>query len=504
MRKEPARRYASVGAFAQDIRRHLEGLPVEARTDTFGYRAGKFVRRHRAAVAAAAIVVAALAGGLAMTLREARHARAAESRAERRFDDVRRLANSFLFEIHDLIRDLPGSTPARQLLVKRALEYLDSLAKERGDDPSLVRELAAAYQKVGDVQGNPYQPNLGDLQGGWISYRKAIDLLVRLTDRPAAAAEDRSALASACLTGCGIPLVLGEISAAVAMSARGLSVRQALLIDSPRDPKRKRDLSTALRIHAYNLSVAGRHAEAADALKQQAAILGELLAERPEDAELRGDLGQNRYVTGIALKEAGDRAGARSALLEAEGLQRGLVAAHPNNGTMRRNLFWSLTDGGILFQESNDFGPSRQRYQEALEIAESLSRADPTSRDGPVLVAIAYINRAELLQHLGDPGAALRDRVYARSVLEPLVKADPSNAWVVGILADLYIVIANEKRNVPEVAGSESSCDLYRKGLALFDSMKTAGRLAANRESSLQRARDGSKTCTEQLAASSP
>ena len=76
-------------------------------------------------------------------------------------------------EIHDQIRDLPGSTPARQLLVKRALEYLDSLAKERGDDPSLVRELAAAYQKVGDVQGNPFQPNLGDIQGGWTSYRKA-------------------------------------------------------------------------------------------------------------------------------------------------------------------------------------------------------------------------------------------------------------------------------------------------------------------------------------------
>jgi serine/threonine-protein kinase len=57
LRKEPDRRYASVEQLAEDIRRHLDGRPVRARRDTFGYRAGKYVRRHRAGVAAALAVV---------------------------------------------------------------------------------------------------------------------------------------------------------------------------------------------------------------------------------------------------------------------------------------------------------------------------------------------------------------------------------------------------------------------------------------------------------------
>src|SRR6185369_1874307 len=47
LRKEPSRRYASVEQFAEDIRRHLQGLPVSARKDTFSYRASKFIWRHK-------------------------------------------------------------------------------------------------------------------------------------------------------------------------------------------------------------------------------------------------------------------------------------------------------------------------------------------------------------------------------------------------------------------------------------------------------------------------
>ena len=56
MRKEPERRYGSVAQFSEDIHRHLNGLPVRARTDTFGYRAGKFIRRQKFAVAATAVI----------------------------------------------------------------------------------------------------------------------------------------------------------------------------------------------------------------------------------------------------------------------------------------------------------------------------------------------------------------------------------------------------------------------------------------------------------------
>ena len=140
--KEPSRRYASVDQFSEDIHRHLRGLPVIARKDTLGYRTSKFVQRNRAAVAVAILTLATLVAGIIGTAWQARVARAERARAEQRFDDVRRLANTALFELHDAIRDLPGSTPARQMLVANGLAYLDKLARDAGDRPDLMRELA--------------------------------------------------------------------------------------------------------------------------------------------------------------------------------------------------------------------------------------------------------------------------------------------------------------------------------------------------------------------------
>ena len=82
MRKEPARRYASVGQFSEDIRRHLTGLPVVARKDTVAYRTSKFVSRHRIGVAAAALILLSLIGGMVATLIQVRTAHRERAKAE--------------------------------------------------------------------------------------------------------------------------------------------------------------------------------------------------------------------------------------------------------------------------------------------------------------------------------------------------------------------------------------------------------------------------------------
>ncbi|WP_412069719.1 protein kinase domain-containing protein [Rubrivirga sp. IMCC43871] len=80
--KEPARRYASAEALGDDLRRHLDGLPVDARPATIRYRVGRFVRRHKGAAAAAAFAVLALVGGLGAALWQAREAARERDRAE--------------------------------------------------------------------------------------------------------------------------------------------------------------------------------------------------------------------------------------------------------------------------------------------------------------------------------------------------------------------------------------------------------------------------------------
>src|SRR5262249_9161060 len=125
----------------------------------------------------AAMVVASLLAGMFATARQALIARAAQERAERRFNDVRKIARDLIFDVHDSIQYLPGATAARKVIVQDALSYLDTLSRESSGDPSLQHELAIAYQKVGDVQGLDVRSNLGDSAGALKSYQKSLDLL---------------------------------------------------------------------------------------------------------------------------------------------------------------------------------------------------------------------------------------------------------------------------------------------------------------------------------------
>jgi hypothetical protein len=101
MQKEPARRYASVDLLADDLQRFLEHRPVNARPDSTGYRIGKFVRRNRGAVTLSAAAALAVLTGALVAWQQARI-------AHQRFQDVRKLATTFVFDVEDAVRPLPG------------------------------------------------------------------------------------------------------------------------------------------------------------------------------------------------------------------------------------------------------------------------------------------------------------------------------------------------------------------------------------------------------------
>ncbi len=173
MHKVAARRYVSADQFSEDIRRYLEGLPVLARPDTLGYRAGKYIRRHKWGIAAAAAIALSLVGGMLAAARQARI-------AAERFEMVRGLANKFVFDVHDEIAKVDGTTKARALVVSTGLQYLDKLSQSAGNDSALLEDLATAYGRIGDVQGRRGSANLGQLSEATKSYRKAVEVAERL------------------------------------------------------------------------------------------------------------------------------------------------------------------------------------------------------------------------------------------------------------------------------------------------------------------------------------
>jgi non-specific serine/threonine protein kinase/serine/threonine-protein kinase len=165
--KDPNQRYTSAQQLADDLESFRRGFPVRARANTVVYRVRRFVGRHRIACLAAFLSLSSLVGAAMFSAWQARI-------AARRFADLREFARAIVFDVDDVMRPIPGTTGARKLVVDTALRYLDRLSEDNGGDALLREELAAAYIRVGKVQGGAFVANLGDTRGAVASFGKAV------------------------------------------------------------------------------------------------------------------------------------------------------------------------------------------------------------------------------------------------------------------------------------------------------------------------------------------
>jgi len=183
--KDLPRRYPTVEELAADIRRHMDGHPVKARPASLSYRLGKFARRNRVFVSAAAVVLLAIAAGTAASAVYSYRATQARQLAERRLEELHRLTNSMLFEVDDVLVTLQGATAARAAIVNRTLQYLDEMSSDAGNSQAVLRDLASAYKRVGKIQAAEETAHLGgpgSLQNGRQSFEKAVAIRQRLAD----------------------------------------------------------------------------------------------------------------------------------------------------------------------------------------------------------------------------------------------------------------------------------------------------------------------------------
>ncbi len=419
MRKDPQRRYASVEQFSEDLGRHLEGRPVIARPDTLTYRAAKFVQRNRMSVAAAVLLLLTLTGGIAATAWQARIASLERMRAERRFNEVRKLAGSILFELHDSIRDLPGSTPARELIVKRALQYLNGLAHEAGDDPDLKKELGSAYERVGDVQGNQQFGNLGDTRGAIESYRKALALR-----KAVAAGNDptvRGDLASNYGKLSDLLWVAGNPGPAVDAAQQKLWLSDQIACSPTAGRAERIQLAASLVDYGWKLAAGkGDLAGGLESCRKGLGIIDQLRpATSPDAMGLR--------AIGTAYSKSADIL-AQDPKTVREGLDlyykalakhKEAIALDPLNTSYRRAVITDYSDIGDAFAELGDFAAALRSYRDALADQEKLP---PDPRNVQLQQDRAFVlgNIGEMLLKGGDVGGAAREIERALEVLTAL------------------------------------------------------------------------------------
>ncbi|MBL8182410.1 MAG: serine/threonine protein kinase, partial [Blastocatellia bacterium] len=398
LKKEPERRYSSAENLAADIKRHLDGLPVTARPDTFSYRAEKFVKRNKFSVVAGSLIALVLIGGISATLWQSRVAAAERSRAEKRFNDVRALANSFLFEFNPKIENLPGSMPARQLLVTRALEYLDNLSQETGNDLQLKSELAKAYEKVGEVQGNPDMPNIGDVKGALLSYEKA--LVIRREQLAASPnnSDVMSDLANNLEVTANINLNGGAYEKSGAELAEAVALREKIVEQKPTDITPRALLAKVLRTSGFVPFYEGEVDKASAFFDRSLALVEQLEKEAPDDA-LVGYLHANLYI------DIGDSFGYKEDLKTgSEKIQQGLemferlVQKHPNDVKIRRSLQIAHLKRAGYYRETDNMAASLKSYDTSLAMAEESVKNNPGSFQAKRDVVLVAKQRAVTLR----------------------------------------------------------------------------------------------------------
>lgn len=381
LRKEPERRYQSAAALAEDIRRYLTGRPVTARPDTLGYRMGKFVRRHAAAVTAGLAVAAALLATIVVTVVQSRRvAREAAVAAQERDKAIE--VRSFLMEMFGASganRAVGDTVTARRLLDLQTA----AVATAYGDRPELRAEmmevLADGYDRLG-------------------LYANA-DTLAR-----AALALRRDALPAGHPDLAASVNQVGWITHELGRSRDAEPIlREAVAIRRAAGPRYRRDLARSLNDLGVILNATSRYDSAIGVLSEALQIRREELGDRHRSVGITA----NNLAAAYYFLTRYDEAIATQ--------QVALTAIQGELGTDHQRAVVALSNLAAFRRARGDWGGAEADYRDLLQRQARLQGADH-----PVTARVMLMLGASLVEQAtgrpADPRLREADSVFRRAI----------------------------------------------------------------------------------------
>jgi len=481
---EPARRYATVREFMDDLEAYLGSRPVKARPATLLYRAGKFIHRERIAVAAGVLAVAAISGGIVGTLRE-------KQLAERRFEDVRRLARYQIFDLYDQLQDVQGTTRLRAGMSAVALRYLNALAAEATQDESLAVEIAKGYLRVGDVEGNFAMQSLGNWRDALETYQKGLKVLGQFQGLPA-----RQARAWLQYSSLNARLTLEPAKDGANQIAPIVYDYEALVREAPRDAENHLRLGKVYQAVARALpsgQFGDKSAEWVDKAKAafekglerepksnkllaaMASLAGEragwLVQTRPQEAlrwiaeaemwylqlpepmrrkiSTQRDRASSLVMRATALFSSGRKEEGHAEMLKALTLFEDL-ARDPDNLAAKMDLFSTIHNLALMEDGEGNAAAFLKLSERMLTLIEDILARSRSARSESYFESALY-NLSYAYSQANDPRAtATLKRTFA--VLEAKVKANPKEVSSRVLLSDLILNLAHPGFDKAEVA----------------------------------------------------
>lgn len=430
LRKDPQRRYASAQQFSEDIKRHLEGMTVVARKDTLGYRIGKFLLRHKMGVAAAAIVILTLIGGILTTARQARIAAQQRDRAHIETEKTK--------QINDFIQTMLGSADpeeqGREVTVAQVLqEASERVEVELSHQPEIQAAVRTTIGKTyfglglydsGEPQlraalatrlklfGHKHQDvgmsmnHLGLLlltKGNLVEaeplFRNALAILREVHG------EQHVDVATVLNNLAELYLRKGDFAAAEKTHHEELSMRRSLLGNM------HQDVAESLNDLAVVLGTKGDYAAAEQLHREALAILRKVRGnEHPDVASTLNNVA-------VALESQKKYSAAEPIFREALAMRRKLL------GNEHPHVAWTLYNYAYLLYQKGD-------YDEAIRLSREVvaMRTKTLPDEHPILAATLQVLGMSLMQQ-GNPASA---QPLLRESLDLRNKTLSDDHWLIG------------------------------------------------------------------------
>jgi eukaryotic-like serine/threonine-protein kinase len=366
------------------------------------------------------------------------------------------------FQFTAKIERLPGSTEAREIVVTRALEYLDSLSSESQNDLSLQSELASAYEAVGDVQGNPGKANLGDLQGGIESYRKAQAIRLNLADKNPDDFETQRLLAANYNSIGDFRWWASNVEGALADYEKAVGIFEKLAAQKSEDLQINLDLLNAILNRIKVISYNGSYEES---IRQYAEVLqkAEKLEEKfPQNIELQRIKAHSLMRSGYDLSWQNRYDILNDYVKKSLAIYEPLLAANPNDARLRRDVYFAYFQAGGIYIE-DDPQLSRRYLEKGVEIAKNTVERDGLNYLAKHDLAQSYSKLGELAAYQKKYAEAADYLSRAETILTDLTRAEPKHEGYKYSLANNYARLAAAQEGAGNI---QSAIENFEKAVA--------------------------------------
>ncbi|MBK7392040.1 MAG: serine/threonine protein kinase [Chloracidobacterium sp.] len=421
LQKDSGQRYFSVEQFADDIDRHLNGLPVTARRATYGYQFTKFIERNRTASAFASLALIAILSGSSIAVWQAVVARQERTRAENRLAEIRKLTGNLVSGWDKDIPENQITSLVRGRIADISSGYIEGLANETSD-PTILKELAEAYLKL----GHEYSWGYVNEEKAKASFKQAESIARNLIAADANDLDAKELLIRS----------IGKYDEYFGWHDRDESLRshmerlrlhEEIYAANPNDDKSLAALANMNNSCAWVLKLMGRSDEARPYSQRAGELYQRLLDIREPKAttlDERAKISTLYGMLAINQSDAGNLQPSIEIYRRAASIADTLYKESPDSDTAAGQVASSHLDLGLILKRTGDFRASTDSYRSGLT---AVRKTNAHVVDGYLVV-----KESELLLDLAENYYEMGDNKAAIDTLH-----ESWNAW--GKYADLEI-----------------------------------------------------------------